>query len=103
MLEVTEKATEKLKEYLEERELDSAIRIFVSQIGWGGPSLGMALDEPKEEDKVFELEGVTYLVDSGLLNQARPIKVDFIEDGHCSGFAITSMLSRPENCGSCSC
>ena len=33
MLEVTEKATEKLKEYLDERELDSAIRIFVSQIG----------------------------------------------------------------------
>jgi Fe-S cluster assembly iron-binding protein IscA len=33
MLEVTEKATEKLKEYIEERELDSAIRIFVSQIG----------------------------------------------------------------------
>jgi Fe-S cluster assembly iron-binding protein IscA len=33
MLEVTEKATEKLKEYLEERELESAIRILVSQIG----------------------------------------------------------------------
>ena len=33
MIEVTEKATEKLKEYLEEREIDSAIRIFVSQIG----------------------------------------------------------------------
>lgn len=33
MLEVTEKATEKLKEYLEERDLDSAVRIFVSQIG----------------------------------------------------------------------
>jgi len=33
MLEVTEKAKEKLKEYLEERELESAIRIFVSQIG----------------------------------------------------------------------
>jgi Fe-S cluster assembly iron-binding protein IscA len=33
MLEVTEKATEKLREYLEERELESAIRIFVSQIG----------------------------------------------------------------------
>jgi len=33
MLEVTEKATEKLKEYLEDRELESSIRIFVSQIG----------------------------------------------------------------------
>jgi Fe-S cluster assembly iron-binding protein IscA len=33
MIEVTEKATEKLKEYLEEREIESAIRIFVSQVG----------------------------------------------------------------------
>jgi Fe-S cluster assembly iron-binding protein IscA len=33
MIEVTEKATEKLKEYMEEREIESAIRIFVSQIG----------------------------------------------------------------------
>ena len=33
MIEVTEKATEKLQEYLEERELESAIRIFVSQVG----------------------------------------------------------------------
>ena len=33
MLEVTEKAAEKLKEYLEERQLESPIRIFVSQIG----------------------------------------------------------------------
>jgi Fe-S cluster assembly iron-binding protein IscA len=33
MIEVTEKATEKLKEYMEEREIESAIRIFVSQVG----------------------------------------------------------------------
>jgi hypothetical protein len=33
MLEITEQATEKLKDYLTEREGDSAIRIFVSQIG----------------------------------------------------------------------
>ncbi len=33
MLEVTEKAAEKLQEYLDDRELESPIRIFVSQIG----------------------------------------------------------------------
>ena len=33
MLEVTEKAAEKLQEYLDDRQLESAIRIFVSQIG----------------------------------------------------------------------
>ena len=63
----------------------------------------MALDEPKEEDQIFEFEGLTYLVDSALLNQVRPIKVDFVEEAHCAGFSITSTLSKPDSCGSCSC
>jgi Fe-S cluster assembly iron-binding protein IscA len=63
----------------------------------------MALDEPKEKDQSFELEGLTYLVDSALLHQARPIKIDYVEDDHCSGFAITSTLSQPNSCGTCSC
>ena len=63
----------------------------------------MALDEPNEKDQVVELDGLTYLVDGTLMNQARPIKVDYVEDGHCSGFAITSMLSQPNSCGPCSC
>ena len=63
----------------------------------------MALDEPNDKDQVVELDGLTYLVDGTLLNQARPIKVDYLEDGHCSGFSITSMLSQPNACGSCSC
>ena len=63
----------------------------------------MALDEPNDKDEVVEIEGITYLVDANLMNQARPIKVDYVEDGHCSGFAITSMLSAKDGCGSCSC
>ena len=37
MIEVTEKATEKLKEYLEEREIESAIRILSPKLVEGGP------------------------------------------------------------------
>jgi Fe-S cluster assembly iron-binding protein IscA len=33
MLEVTEKASEKLKQYLEDKHIDSPIRIYVSHIG----------------------------------------------------------------------
>ena len=65
--------------------------------------MGMALDEPNDKDKTFELDGITYLVDTNLMNQASPIKVDYVEDSHYSGFAITSMLSKPDACGSCSC
>ena len=63
----------------------------------------MALDEPNDKDQVIELSGITYLVDAKLMEQARPIKVDFVEDGHCSGFAITSTLAKPDGCGPCSC
>ena len=63
----------------------------------------MALDEPNEKDQVVELDGLTYLVDTSLMNQARPIKVDYVEDANCAGFSITSKLSQPDGCGSCSC
>jgi len=33
MLEVTEKASEKLKQYMEDKQIDSAIRIYVSHVG----------------------------------------------------------------------
>jgi iron-sulfur cluster assembly protein len=64
----------------------------------------MALDEPKEEDQVFQLHGLTYVVDTNLMDQASPIKVDFREEGYQCGFAITSKLSGQSGCGgSCSC
>jgi len=33
MLEVTEKASEKLRQYLDDKQIESAIRIYVSHIG----------------------------------------------------------------------
>jgi len=47
--------------------------------------------------------GVTYLVNKELLDQVKPIVIDFIESGWGSGFSITSSLKKPESCGSCSC
>ncbi|MBP1725799.1 MAG: hypothetical protein H6Q51_1097 [Deltaproteobacteria bacterium] len=33
MLEVTEKASEKLKQYMDDKQIESAIRIYVSHVG----------------------------------------------------------------------
>jgi Fe-S cluster assembly iron-binding protein IscA len=33
MLEVTEKASEKLKQYMDDKQMESAIRIYVSHVG----------------------------------------------------------------------
>lgn len=65
----------------------------------------MALDEPKNEDEVIEKEGTKFVIDKDLLNQAKPINVDFITTQQGAGFKLTSNLSAPEGdgCGSCSC
>ena len=56
----------------------------------------MALDEPKNEDEVFDEKGTKFIIDKDLLNQAKPINVDFIETARGAGFKLTSGLAAPE-------
>jgi Fe-S cluster assembly iron-binding protein IscA len=60
----------------------------------------MALDEPTSEDQVFEEKGTKFVIDKDLLNQAKPINVDFIETARGAGFQLTSGLAPAEGCGS---
>ena len=105
MFEVTELATENLKSYLEQNKIDSALRVAIMQGGWSGPSLGLALDEPKENDEKYEQDGLTFLVDNNLLDTCGTIKVDFIDSGMRSGFSISSEkpLGGNGGCSSGSC
>jgi iron-sulfur cluster assembly protein len=66
----------------------------------------MALDEPKDEDEVFEEKGTKYIIDKDIYSQAKPISIDFISTAQGSGFKLTSSLSSADagGCGSsCSC
>lgn len=69
--------------------------------------MGMALDEPKENDEVFSESGVTFLVNKDLLDSVKPISVEFVETPRGSGFAVKSALTnkgKDDNCcGTCSC
>ena len=105
MLTVTDSAQAALKDYFEKQKVSSALRVFLSQGGWSGPSLALALDESKESDNVYDINGITYLVDKTLSDQAKEIKVDFINQMGRSGFSVTSsMISGGGSCGSsCSC
>lgn len=64
--------------------------------------MGLALDEPKDTDEIFERDTITFMVDKGLLAQAQSIKVDYVTMGTRSGFSITSGL-KSDCCGTCSC
>ena len=68
----------------------------------------MVLDEPKETDDVFKVNGFTVVVDKNLHERTSDIKVDYVDYGMQSGFSISSkepiLGGGGGGCGtSCSC
>jgi Fe-S cluster assembly iron-binding protein IscA len=69
----------------------------------------LALDEPKENDKVYDQSELTFLVEDSLLETCGTINVEYIEAGPRSGFGISSTNPiggggcSPGSCGSGSC
>ncbi|NQS71126.1 MAG: adhesin [Desulfobulbaceae bacterium] len=103
MFEITETAANNLKAYFEQNKVDSPVRVALMQGGCSGAALGLALDEPGENDKVFEEGTLKFVVEDQLLVRCGSIKVDFIEAGYRSGFSISS--ANPVGgggCGTCS-
>jgi iron-sulfur cluster assembly protein len=96
MLEVTKVAIDELTEYFKNKER-KPIRIFLNSGGWGGPRLAMVLDEPKDTDTVFDIDGFTFIVDEALLIKAAPIKVNFAH----FGFQLDCALEFDEGCTAC--
>jgi iron-sulfur cluster assembly protein len=62
--------------------------------------LGLALDEPKENDKVYNQSDLTFLVEDNLLETCGTINVEYVEAGPRSGFGISS--ANPIGGGGCS-
>ncbi|MCK9229087.1 MAG: hypothetical protein M0Q23_09590 [Syntrophales bacterium] len=63
----------------------------------------MALDEPRETDNVYTKDELTFVMETGLLEDAKPVTIDFIETEWGSGYNISSSLSGAAGCGSCRC
>jgi len=58
----------------------------------------MALDEPKENDDSYEIEGFTYLVNKDFMEKVKPIKVDFLD----IGFKLSCGVEFSKAGGGCS-
>lgn len=95
MIQVTKEAQQQIKAYFENKTL-KPIRIFLNN-GCGGPQLAMAVDEKKDNDDSFEIDGIEYLMDSQLLKDAKPVEVSYSG----TGFQLSSSLELSSACGSC--
>lgn len=68
----------------------------------------LVLDEPKDNDESYDVDGLTYLIDKDLQDRSGGIKVDFVDSGWQQGFTLSSekplFSSEGATCGSsCSC
>ncbi len=94
MFEVSEEASEKIKQFLEGREGLRTIRILMTEGGFRGPYLVMGLDEQKENDKVFTERGVTFLIEEGLFDRVKPISIDYTHSAFGPGYTLKSELLK---------
>ena len=98
MIELTDAAKTQIDNYFQGNE-PSPIRIFLNSGGWGGPSLAMALDEPKDSDDLFDVKGHKFVVDKVFMEKAQTIKIDF----NGMGFSLDSGMELGQGgaCGGC--
>lgn len=63
--------------------------------------MGLALDEPNENDDVFENGGFTFIIEKKLLQEAEHVEVDYLVTAQGEGFVINSGLKKGSDCGGC--
>jgi Fe-S cluster assembly iron-binding protein IscA len=64
----------------------------------------MVLDEPDDTDEIIENNGIRFVIEKNLLEDAKPISVDYASSVGRGGFTIKSNLKSTAACGStCSC
>ena len=98
-IDITSKASEKLKNILEEKNTPSAkVRIFLAGIGWGGPRFNLALDEQKENDKNYSEDGIHIIAEKNLVDQFKGFKIDYSNFFLTKGFSIYPYSSSASTC-----
>jgi iron-sulfur cluster insertion protein len=103
MVEVTEKALEKIKELLaEEKAPNMAVRMFVQGGGCSGFQYGFTMDdESSDDDFIIEKNGAKFVVDMMSAQYLTGSKLDYKTEKFDSQFVIINPNAKSTcGCGS---
>ena len=98
---LTGKAAEKIGELLggQEDAQDQALRVAVRGGGCSGFQYALAFDRAKEDDNVFEVDGVSVVVDKLSMQFVFGSEVDYVEGLQGAGFQV----NNPNVVAACGC
>ncbi len=98
---LTARAAEKIGELLGSQPdtADQALRVAVRGGGCSGFQYALAFDRAKEDDHIFEVDGVAVLVDKVSMQFVFGSEVDYIEGLQGAGFQV----NNPNVVAACGC
>ncbi|MGE5408297.1 MAG: iron-sulfur cluster insertion protein ErpA [Syntrophothermus sp.] len=98
---LTDKAATKIGELLsgQEESTGQALRVAVRGGGCSGFQYALAFDKPKEDDHVFEVDGVAVVVDKVSMQFVFGSEVDYVEGLQGAGFQV----NNPNVVAACGC
>jgi iron-sulfur cluster assembly protein len=98
---LTEKAASKIAELLggQEDSQGQALRVAVRGGGCSGFQYALAFDRAKEDDNVFEVDGVAVIVDKVSMQFVFGSEVDYVEGLQGAGFQV----NNPNVVAACGC
>ncbi len=100
MISFTDKSVAQIRQLEADKAKEGQLlRIFVDTGGCSGFEYGMSFDEKKEEDKVLESNGVSFLIDETSLEYLNGSVVDFDDGLNGKGFDI----QNPNANNTCGC
>lgn len=99
-IKITDVAAGKLRELLASQDdAEQALRVAVRGGGCSGFQYALALDKRKEDDNVFEHNGVSVVVDKVSMQFVFGSEVDYVEGLQGAGFAV----NNPNVVAACGC
>lgn len=97
-IRITDNAREYIKSELVGKGSGKYIRIFISGLGWGGPSFGLALDEQKDSDNLYEINGVKVLFDKETSEYTKGFEIDYRKTLFGNKISINEIYGRGGSC-----
>ena len=98
-VKITDTAADKIRDLVTANDAEQALRVAVRGGGCSGFQYALALDAPKDDDHVFEQNGVAVIVDKVSMQFVFGSEVDYVDGLQGAGFTV----NNPNVVAACGC
>jgi Fe-S cluster assembly iron-binding protein IscA len=88
-----------IRSFLSEKGLQKPLRIELQSSGCCDAVLGLSVDRVREDDQIYELDGLTVVISRETEKNVGDITISYVDDTTGEGFVITSTIPISEWAG----